>query len=644
MDSNQRISALRAIMLEHNLDVYVVPSADEHASEYVAACAKRRAFLSGFTGSAGTAIVLSERARAVAPHGCGALVWTDGRYYLQAEAELQGEWRLMRSHAEPTPEQWVADTLPEGTRVGACAQVLSVDARNRWLGWLGNKATLVLADEHLVDSVWGAARPAPPAAPVRLLPLELTGLSYVEKHRALCQSLASAAWLKTAPGWVRERASLRLGTVVCALDEVAWLLNIRGADVECNPVLHAYAIVTCDATALFIDAAARPDFDAVASALGACGVSVHAYGEVAAAARRLAASGVVLTVDARTCNMAVYGAVCAGIDGDASLDEGQAKALKALVARAETSPLCAAKAIKNATELVGMRACHVRDGAALVGFLAWLDEQAAAGTLERWDEVSAGDELEARRRRDPHFVSLSFETISSMGANGAVIHYTPRRGACAALHSNGVYLCDSGAQYLDGTTDVTRVVRFGAPTAHEMRCYTRVLQGHIALDRAVFVEGTTGYQLDLLARLALWRDGLDYQHGTGHGVGAFLNVHEGPHLIGSRMAPNDPPLLAGMTVTNEPGYYEAEAQFGMRIENVMLVVEADTPHRFADKRYLRFEHITWAPLCRKLIDVSLLGADERAWVDEYHAHCLEKLLPLLEPAECVWLREACRPL
>lgn len=312
-----------------------------------------------------------------------------------------------------------------------------------------------------------------------------------------------------------------------------------------------------------------------------------------------------------------------------------------------------AKAIKNSVELEGMRQCHLRDAAALCHYFAWLEDQLAQG--KQLSEVEAADKLEGLRRQQKDFVGLSFETISSTGSNGAIIHYKPEPETCKIIDPNLIYLCDSGGQYKDGTTDVTRTYHFGQPNDYEKRCFTRVLQGHIAIDRCVFPLGTTGYLLDPFARQALWKDGLDFRHGTGHGVGAFLNVHEGPHGIGTRASYNESPFAEGMTITNgtynvfgvcdiwtqdlliltffffinsEPGYYE-DGKFGIRIENVLLVRKADTPHNFGGRGYLGFEHVTLVPIGNKLIDQGLLSPEEKQWVNEYHVECLEKVGALL---------------
>ncbi|CAG8728850.1 11662_t:CDS:2, partial [Acaulospora morrowiae] len=307
------------------------------------------------------------------------------------------------------------------------------------------------------------------------------------------------------------------------------------------------------------------------------------------------------------------------------------------------SPLAEAKAIKNEVELEGMRQCHLRDAAAVINYFAWLEEQLAEGKV--FNEIDGSNRLEKFRAEQSDFVGLSFDTISASGPNGAIIHYKPEPETCAVIDPKLLYLCDSGGQYKDGTTDVTRTVHFGTPTEQEKRAFTRVLQGHISIDRAIFPKNTTGFLLDVLARAALWRDGLDYLHGTGHGVGCFLNVHEGPQGIGTRIAFNDVPLQVGMTVTNEPGYYE-DGKFGIRIETVLLVREVKTPNNFGDRGYLGFEHITFVPIQTKLIDTNLLNPTEHKWINDFNAECLKKVGPLLKPDSpgLRWLERETAPL
>jgi Xaa-Pro aminopeptidase len=412
------------------------------------------------------------------------------------------------------------------------------------------------------------------------------------------------------------------GVIVSALDEIAWVFNLRGSDVECNPVFYAYAVITKTDATLYIN----PEKLTESVRQHLEGIQSKPYdaifADLAQLKEALSSSQQKMLIDANT-SLAIEEAV-----GAAFLSE-------------ERSFIGDSKAIKNERELKGMRDCHIRDGAALVQYFAWLEKQLLAG--EQLDEVQAADHLEKLRAAQQDFVGLSFPTISSTGPNGAIIHYEPERGNCKVIDPNQVYLCDSGAQFSDGTTDTTRTYHFGTPTSYEKSCFTAVLQGHIALDMAVFPTGTTGYLLDPFARQYLWKQGLDYRHGTGHGVGSFLNVHEGPHGIGVRAPYNNTPLAAGMTVTDEPGYYE-DGKFGIRIENVLIVRKVDTPNDFGGRGYLGFEHVTLVPIGLNLIDESLLSPAEKKWINDYHVECVEKLTPLIadDHDAVAWLKKETR--
>eukprot|EP00850_Spirogloea_muscicola_P023541 SM000365S13727 [mRNA] locus=s365:47007:51835:- [translate_table: standard] len=689
---------------------------DALLSEYVAERDKRRGFVSGFDGSAGLAVIT----------GAGeALLWTDGRYYLQALQQLDAAlWRLMRLE-DPPPEKWLAMTLPRGARIGVNAAVLSVDMARRFEAALEGceQALVPLADaQDLVDAVWARGRPPVTNAPAAVHALRFAGCSFVDKARDLRTKLAAA------------RAS---SIVVTALDEylgapcrsrrhhhrrypsdsrrrraggwaqVAWLFNLRGQDVLYCPVEKAYAIVTAANAFLYIDPCKLgPE---VEEYLQQNAVTVRPYeailedcellggGQLEAAVTIPHAAGKVDVNDAAAAAAAPVedppppppGLPQEEDRGNVWLDPASCSyaILKAVQRRLPTkrtllqqSPLALAKALKNEAELEGLRQAHLRDGAALTEFLHWLDQQEqlnapgyfheyvsslkrkqpAAGAQAALTEVTVADYLERCRAQKQHFMGLSFPTISSVGPNAAVIHYQPSVTACSPLDPDHIYLCDSGAQYLDGTTDVTRTVHFGKPSGHEKACFTQVLRGHIGLASAVFPSGTTGHVLDILARVALWRDGLDYRHGTGHGVGSYLNVHEGecslltsadaditphrPHLISFRPHARNVGLQANMTVTNEPGYYE-DGKFGMRVENVMVVKPVTCKHNFGGTGFLAFDTITWAPLQAKLIDVALLTPAETEWINGYHADCLARLSPLLpSDAARTWLREATAPL
>ncbi|KAI7882418.1 Creatinase/aminopeptidase [Lichtheimia hyalospora FSU 10163] len=603
--TGDRLSALRAQMKsqEYNVDAFLIPSEDSHQSEYIADCDKRRHWISGFTGSAGFAIVSTHEAA----------LFTDGRYFLQASEQLDSNWTLMKQGLPgvPTWQEYLVKNLPAGSRIGVDPKLITAsDARllSASLSTVGS--SLVVIHDNLVDKAWGAERPLAPKDHVIVQPITFAGKSHADK-------------LEDLRKYIIEKGAY--GVVVSALDEVAWLFNLRGSDVECNPVFYSYAIISKADAVLYVDPAKVPD--TVKEHLGSH-VTLKPYDAIFDDLRKLSetlgASGEKLIANSKT-SLAVE--VAAGKD---NIQE-------------ERSFINDAKAIKNDAELKGMRDCHLRDAAALVHYFAWLENQLKAGT--QLDEVDGADKLESFRAQQADYVGLSFDTISSTGENGAIIHYKPEKDACKVIDIKQIYLCDSGGQYKDGTTDVTRTYHFGEPTAYEKRCFTRVLQGHIAVDSAVFPQGTTGFLLDPFARHALWKDGLDFRHGTGHGVGSFLNVHEGPQGIGVRIAYNDTPLAVGMTVTDEPGYYE-DGKFGIRIENVLIVRKADTPNNFGDRGYLGFEHVTLVPIGLNLIDKELLSPDEKKWVNEYHAECLAKIGPLVasDPDAVAWLKRETTPI
>ncbi|KAH9974669.1 Creatinase/aminopeptidase [Lactifluus volemus] len=596
VDTRERLSALRSLMADRNIDAYIVPSEDQHFSEYPAECDKRRAFISGFSGSAGTVIVTKDKA----------YLFTDGRYFLQAGQQLDTNWTLMKQGLPDVPswQEFVIKNMASPARTGIDPTLITASEDKSLTG------VDLTYNENLVDLVWGSARPARPKNPVFTLDVKYAGQNYADKLARVREEM--------------EKQKAR-ALVVTMLDEVAWLFNLRGADIEFNPVFFGYAVVAADSATLFLDPAQVTQD--VLSHLGQ-DVQLRPYDAFIPYLKDLGADlqdGQKVLIGDKT-SVAV------------------AVALGHTYTNIVRSPVAEFKSIKNATEIEGFRASHIRDGSALVRYFAWLEEQLNQGV--ELSESQGADQLEKFRSELPLFKGLSFTTISSTGPNGAIIHYSPDPNDCAIIRNDQIYLCDSGGQYMDGTTDVTRTLHFGTPTAEQRRSFTRVLQGHIAIDTAVFPSGTSGrYNSDTWARRYLWRDGLDYRHGTGHGVGHFLNVHEGPQGIGTRIAYNNTPLRAGMTVSNEPGYY-ADGDYGIRIENVVIVCDAKTPHNFGDKGYLGFEHVTMAPMGRSLVDVSLLSVEERGWVDGYHKEVWEKLSPLLEgdARAKVWLHRECAPL
>ncbi|PIL27805.1 hypothetical protein GSI_10959 [Ganoderma sinense ZZ0214-1] len=624
VNTSSRLQALRELMEkpEYNVQAVVVPTEDQRkylvfeaasgCAEYIAHCDERRAFISGFNGSAGCAVVTSS----------GAYLFTDGRYFLQAEKQLDQNWTLMKQGLPdvPTWQEFLSKNLDGNTRIGVDPTLIAAaDAEVIQKALEPKQSELVSLSKNLVDLVW-SDRPPRPANTVSPLEVKFSGKSHTAKLELLREELKKKG----------ARA-----TVVNMLDEVAWLFNLRGSDIDFNPVFFAYGLIDADKTLLFVN---ESQFDESVRAHLGSEIEIHPYDTFFAYLTHLGAElkqskdtiqKVLISDKASLAVADAIGKACLRVEKD-----------NIIVAR---SPVTDLKAIKNDVEVEGFRQSHIRDGAALVRYFAWLEEQLNAGAV--LNESQAADQLEKYRSENDLFKGLSFPTISATGPNGAIIHYQPDRDDCAVVKKEQIYLCDSGAQYLDGTTDVTRTYHFGTPTPEEKRAFTRVLQGHIAIDVAVFPNGTTGYILDPFARRPLWEDGLDYRHGTGHGVGHFLNVHEGPHGIGVRIAYNSTPLKAGMTVSNEPGYY-ADGQFGIRIENIVIVRAAQTPNNFGDKGYLRFEHVTLCPMGKNLIDASLLSAREKEWLNAYHNETQEKVAPLLENDERAlkWLQRECSPL
>jgi Xaa-Pro aminopeptidase len=591
---DERLARLRAELGRRGVHGFLVPRADEHQGEYVPACARRLAWLTGFTGSAGLAVVLP----------AAAAIFVDGRYTLQARAEVDAALYVHRHITEEPAGDWIAATLKPG-------EILAYDPRLHTLGEVerfraaAEKAggSLRPLAENPLDAAW-AGRPPPPLAPVVPHELRFAGDSAERKRQAIADRLAA--------GGVDA-------AVLTAPDSIAWLLNIRGGDVPHTPLPLSFAILGHDGTVdLFIDP--RKLMPGVSEELGNA-VRLAPPDAFGPALRQLGAAHRRVQVDPASAAAWVF---------DTLADAG------AEVHRA-ADPCQLPKACKNPVELDGARRAHRRDGAALTRFLAWLAEAAQSGAL---GEIAAADRLEQFRRAGEHFRDLSFPTISGAGANGAIVHYHASAQSERRLAPGTLYLIDSGAQYLDGTTDVTRTVAIGTPAPEMRDRFTRVLKGHIALATCRFPTGTTGSQLDALARRALWEAGLDYDHGTGHGVGSYLGVHEGPQRISK--LPNTQPLLPGMIVSDEPGYYKNGA-YGIRIENLVLVTPLGLGAG-AERELLGFETLTLAPIDRALVEPSLLDGPEIAWLDAYHARVDAEIAPLVDAGTRRWLAEATRPL
>jgi Xaa-Pro aminopeptidase len=593
-----RLTALRVQLKKDQLDGFVVPICDEHMSEYVGDYAQRLGWLTGFGGSAGSAVVLSEEAA----------IFTDGRYTLQVREQVDGNnWQYV-GVPQTSISDWLKEHTPAGARIG-------YDAWVHTKGWVESAtvalkakgAELVAVKSNPIDAVW-SDQPGKSDAKLMVHDDRFAGQSSAEKRAAV------AEWL-TANGLD--------STVISALDSVAWLLNVRGSDVANTPVALSFVLAHADGTAdLFV--APEKVGDDVRAHLGNA-VRLRTPEEFVPALKAM--NGKRIAVDPDRAVAAIFGAMK---DGGATIVEAR-------------DPTILPKAVKNHVEQAGHRAAQARDGAALSRFLHWMSETAHQGGL---DELSAAARLKSFREDTGMLHDLSFDTISATGPNGAHCHYKVDEASNRTIEPNSIYLVDSGGQYLDGTTDVTRTIWVGPgqPTAEMKDRFTRVLKGHIALALAVFPEGTRGAQLDTMARASLWQAGLDYAHGTGHGVGSFLAVHEGPQRIGKfsgGQAGTDEPLQAGMFLSNEPGYYKA-GEYGIRIENLVLVEEREITG--AEGRYFGFETLTFAPIDKTLVDVSLLSGGELRWWNDYHAKVLSIIAPQLDGAALAWAHEACAPL
>lgn len=600
VDTTQRVQLLRQLMSKHGVTAYVIPSGDEHASEYPAESDLRRGYITGFTGSAGSAVVTTNKA----------LLFTDGRYFLQAGQQLDPSvWTLMKQGEPnvPTWQEYLSKNLPANSKIGMDASLISAeDAKDITAELTRIGSSLVPIRENLVDQVW-ADRPARPGQPIFVLKDEIAGRSSSDKIRELQEEIKK----KSAQGFVANM-----------LDEVAWLFNLRGTDVPYNPVFFSFAMVLLDKVLLYVnDNQLTED---VKNSLGS-EVTLRPYAEFYNDLHKIGAE------------LGEGHKILIGKSASLAVQEALGGASKVEIVRSIVGDQ---KSIKNEVELQGFRESHIRDGAALCQYFAWLEEQLHAGN--KVTESQGADKLSEYRQSLDHFRGESFTTISSTGPNGAIIHYSPDPSSCPAIDVNEIYLCDSGAQFTDGTTDVTRTWHFGKPAPEQIRAFTRVLQGHIAIDRAIFPKGTTGYLLDVLARRALWEDGLDYRHGTGHGVGHFLNVHEGPQGIGTRAVFNETSLKENMVISNEPGYYQ-DGKWGIRIENLVIVRPAQTPNNFGSKGYLTFEHLTMCPIQVSLVDPDLLTKEDKQWLNDYHQEVYDKVAPLLQKDKRAleWLHRQC---
>ena len=579
-------------MKQRGLAAFVVPSTDAHASEYVPAHWASRAWISGFDGSAGTAVVTLD----------AAALWTDSRYFLAAAEQLEGTpFQLMKERVAGTPTiaQWLLQTLPPASRVGLDGWVNTGAEVSALADELAVGGMSLYVDEDPFAALW-TDRPDLPLSPVEVQPIEYAGEEIETKVARLRTALSEAG---------------ADAMVVTALDEVAWLTNLRGTDVHCNPVFVAYAIVLPDALHLFIDTGKLTE--SVKSYLAARSVSLHAYTDLLPFLTSLPACRLLVPPSA-----------------NARLEAAARSAGFDVVEAA--SPIASMKAVKNEAEVAGFRRAMLRDGVALVRFLRRLRPAVEAGGMT---EVGVDRLLTSLRAEQALFRDISFDTIAGYADHGAIVHYEATPETDRPLRPEGLLLLDSGAQYQDGTTDITRTLALGPTTAEERHVYTLVLKAHISLARLVFPAGSSGTQLDLAARRPLWQEGYNFGHGTGHGVGSYLNVHEGPHQIRMNWMPA--PITAGMTVTNEPGLYLA-GRFGVRIENILLAV----PHLETEfGTFLRFETLTLCPIDTAPIERELLEPAELEWLNTYHRRVRNELLPLLDDeADRRWLIDATQPL
>ncbi len=591
----ERLQKLRNLMRKEKIQAYVIPSTDAHASEYVPAVWQRRAWISGFDGSAGDVIVTLDKAG----------LWTDSRYFLQAEAQLKGTGiDLYKIGVPGMPDmlQFLKQELKAGEAVGIDPKVISYRQAARWLKELGSSGIKIkFIEENLIDAIWDD-QPEMPLEPIMVWEEKYAGESVQSKLERIRQKMAEEG--------VQTH-------VLTMLDAIAWTFNIRSKDVDYNPVAIAYAIITQDEAELFVHK--KKVTRKVKKHLKGL-VKIRAYEDFRKRLPKLAKKKTRVWLEDESVNYWVVMLL--------------QKRCDLLFKRSMVTEF---KAIKNATELGGFQACHIRDGVAMVKFLKWLEESVPQGEVT---EMSAAAKLEALRAEQKLFQGLSFETISSYNEHGAIVHYTSSPETDVELKAPGIYLIDSGGHYLDGTTDITRTIALGQPTDEQKDRFTRVLKGHIDLAMASFPVGTQGIQLDTIARKPLWDIGLNYGHGTGHGVGTFLNVHEGPQGI-SYYRGLGVALQPGMVCSNEPGYYKAGA-YGMRVEN-LIVVTKDEEKSNDEWQFLKFYDLTLCPIDVTLVEKSMLTPQEVAYLNAYHQKVYDTLAPFLKKEEKNWLREKTRP-
>ena len=592
MTVNQRIEALREVMKREHLAAFIFPSTDPHQGEYVPDHWKGREFISGFNGSAGTAVVTLS----------SAALWTDSRYFIAAEDQLKGtEYQLMKLKVAGTPTiaEWIAGECGAGAEVAVDGTVNSVCLVKELIADLRRQGGITLRTNlDPLNQIW-KDRPAIPENPVEIYPLKYAGESCREKISRIRKALRDA------------HAD---GMLMSALDDIAWTLNLRGTDVHCNPVFVSYLLISSNHVTLYINKVKlTPQVEAY---LDSEGIAVAPYEDVAKGLKDYFEYNILL--DPNEVNYTLY------------------KQVTREIVEAE-SPVKRMKTVKTPTEIAGFKSAMLKDGIAMVKFLCWLDKwKEESGKRNEITEISVDQKLTSLRAEQPLYRDISFDTIAGYQAHGAIVHYEATPETDIPLKPEGFLLLDSGAQYLDGTTDITRTIALGPLTEEQKHIYTLVLKGHIQIELCKFPAGASGTQIDILARQALWREGLNYLHGTGHGVGTYLNVHEGPHQF--RMEWRPAPLVAGMTITDEPGIY-LEGKFGVRIENTLLI----TPYKETQfGQFLQFESLTLCPIDTTPIVRELLLDEEIAWLNQYHQHVLATLSPHLDDEETEWLKDACK--
>lgn len=593
----RRVASLRALMEREGIHAYLVPSTDPHHSEYLPECWKRRQWISGFTGSAGDVVIAMDKAG----------LWTDGRYFLQAEEQLRGsgiELHKMGIPGAQKLEDWIASELDEGQKLGVDPKLLSVDSARDMEKTLKERGiVLEYLESNLVDELWDD-RPPASDSPIETLDVTFTGESVADKLSR-----------------VREKFGERGcdAHILAALDTIAWTFNLRGKDIDYNPLFISYAVITREDAHLFVNPGkVTPEMRRVLGDL----VTLHRYDEIGdflRGIRRTDRSRQRIWIDPATTNTWIM--LMLGED---------------VKVHKERSPVTDFKSVKNEVEIRGFRGAHVQDGIAMVRFFKWLEETVPSGKVT---ENSAAGKLEEFRRMGEYFVGLSFNTISGYAGHGAIIHYDPAQAETeTSLAPDGLYLVDSGGQYLNGTTDITRTITLGSPTQEQREMFTRVLKGHIDLSLTRFPAGFCGRQIEFPARKSLWDAGKNYNHGTGHGIGHYLNVHEGPMSISPR--DTGVPLKPGNVMSNEPGYYK-EGEYGIRIENLVVVIE-DEELSSEETEMLGFETLTICPIDLRLVDPSIMTQEEITWLNDYHRFVYDSLAPHLDEGHRGWLERETR--